>query len=94
MKHKILLENRYGEKNYLVPIDKRLFQLEFENQDSAVQILYLDSEHTKVKAIYPSGGPMLLLGDKILKWKINEIYWDKGWFIKVKRDDLSSDKTK
>jgi len=94
MMHKILLDNRYGEKNYLVPVDKHLFQLEFEDDNATVQLTYEDAEHTKIKAIDLSGGPMLCLGNIILKWKIVEIYWKDGlFFIKVEKNDIPCNKT-
>ena len=93
MIHKILLENRYEEKNYLVAVDKHLFQIEFGDKDVTVQLTYEDTKHTTIKAIDLSGGPMLCLGEKILKWKIVEIYWNDGWFIKVEKDDIPCNKT-
>ena len=86
IRHKILLDNRYGEKNYLVPVDKETFKIEWSDPEGSIGVIYLDAEYTKIKAIDPSGGPMISLGDKFLKWEVVEIYFkDKEWYLKVKK---------
>ena len=90
--HKVLLPNRYGERNYLVPIDAETFLIQWENLEGHLQVHYADNEYTKIKAIDPSGGPLIGLGYKILEWEVTEIFFrDKEWYLKVKkRDDLFS----
>ena len=86
IRHKILLDNRYGEKNYLTPVDKETFKIEWSDPEGSISVRYLDAEHTKIKAIDPSGGPMISLGDKFLKWEVVEIYFkDKEWYLKVEK---------
>ena len=90
IKHKILLDNRYGEKNYLVPVDEDTFKIEWNDPDGTISVHYADTEHKIIKAIDPSGGPMITLGDKFLKWEVVEIYFkDKKWYLKVKKNDNS-----
>ena len=96
IKHNVLLPNRYGEKNYFVPIDDETFLIQWEKPEGHLQVHYADNEHKKIKAIDPSGGPFIELGYKILQWEVTEIFFrDKEWYLKVKkRDDLFSNHKK
>lgn len=90
IKHKILLDNKYGEKNYLVPVDDETFKIEWEDSEGQLQIHYVDNEHKKIKAINPSGGPFIGLGYKFLKWLVTAIlFQDKKWYLKVRKNDNS-----
>lgn len=96
IRHKILLDNRYGEKNYLVPVDKETFKIEWSDPEGSISVHYADIDHKKIKAIDPSGGPFIGIGYRILKWSVTEILFkDKEWYLKVKkRDDLFSNHAK
>lgn len=92
--HKILLSNRYGDKNYLVPINETDFKIEFDKRGGgSLNVGYSDSERKILKFIDPSGGPMISVGDKIIpNFKIKEIVFDNGWILKCKKYDISRNK--
>ena len=69
----ILLPNRYGDKNYLVPVYEQKSDVitngayKFEgDQNGGEMIRFILGEDNKtIEAFDPSGGPMLSIGDEI-----------------------------
>ena len=61
----IKLPNRYGDKNYLIPIDefyipnfKNIYKLELENPEFGITTSYKDDRKT-ICSIDPPGGPYM-----------------------------------
>ena len=92
MMERILLDNRYGDKNYLEFIEKTndlyKFKIKWDaNASSFMRVLYNDD--SSINAIDPSGGPYLHQGyqlkfqDKDLE--VVEIYHGESlWFVNCK----------
>lgn len=70
------LINRYGDKNYLVPVKDKTYKLICQH-NYGVRVGY--NEDNGIAFIDPSGGPMLSVGGKLLNLgTITKIYIDHG----------------
>jgi len=83
----ILLPNRYGDKNYLVPlqewkgdaITKGAYKFEGDKNAGDTMRFILGEDNKSIEAFDPSGGPMLGIGDEVKPGeKITGIVFKKG----------------
>ena len=80
--NKILLPNRYEDKNYLIKESEHTYCIEFDkNADPHMGVV---GDLEKIEAIDPSGGPFISVGDEVEGKKIIRIYFtDKKWKLVV-----------
>ena len=83
----ILLPNRYGDKNYLIPlcerkddvITKGTYKFEGDKNAGNTMRFILGEDNKSIEAFDPSGGPMLGIGDEVRPGeKITGIVFKKG----------------
>lgn len=80
--NKILLPNRYGDKNYLVRESEHTYCIEFDKDTDPHMGVIGGLE--KIEVIDPSGGPFISVGDEVEGKKITHIYFaDKKWKLVV-----------
>lgn len=86
MKNKILLPNRYGDKNYLEKIGGNEWKLIIDEKGSSC-LRVIGEPLGEVNAIDPSGGPFMAVGDEITGVGIiNRIIFDKEkkyWILTI-----------
>ena len=73
IKELVLLNNRYGESNYLRKIEKNKYK--YEGETDYLRIGYKDDSKNEYQFIDPSGGPFLSIGSEVfgIKGKLKDI---------------------
>ena len=72
-----LLNNRYGDKNYLSPINSNDYILVLEHPDFGVRVA--NNEDGSINFIDPSGGPLIQVNSFSLDHKLlKSIKFEKG----------------
>lgn len=72
MEKDIILPNRYGDKNRLVHVGENTYVLNFDPNGSCCRLIF-DEDPGSIKAVDPSGGPFISVGDEVDGRVVKEI---------------------